>query len=205
MINWKEMQRSIDEESETETPIATDERVQNIIRRKIKAICKSIESPFIHLSYPYGLRTRLDYREELFSFTADDYSFLEENLRNEKALSPNGIKKWKVESDRLQQLGLGIMKKEYSLDENISQPGRHSDDSRDWAKDGTIDYGDGSMGEIRLFPKTAIDGLAFERFREFDKTTGNTLSVYWSVVDNAPSRINWKKKAKSKLNPVSTA
>lgn len=199
-IEWGKMQRSIDIKSEI--PIATDEQVQNIIRKEINAVRKRIESPFIHLSSSsYGGGSRLDYKRDLFSFTAEELSNLEGDVERDDKYSRGEVKKWRVESDRLQRLGLKIMKEEYGLDESISQPVHHN---RDWTKDGTIDNGDGTMSEMRLYPKTAIDGLAFERFIVFDKTTGNILSVYWNVVDNAPFRINWGKKTKSKLNPVPT-
>ena len=171
MINRVEMVRSND--MEARLPVPTDQEVQDIFRRKIEIIRRSVELP-VRIGCPYSTLGE-DSQQHLFSFTADDYSYLDGmNWRDGKI--------GRVESGRLQALGLEVMK-EYGFDENSSKP-EYTDGG--WTKDGIIDDHGGTSRELRIYPSKTINGLAFERAKNFNTTTGEVLYVSWSVLDKAP-------------------
>ena len=175
MINSSEMLRQAD--IEARLPVPTDQQVQDNLSSKIDVIRRSVELP-IRMGYTD------EYIRSLFSITAEKYVCL-------KGMDWRKGYIWRVESDRLQQLGIGVMK-EYGLDETNSRP-EYCNGS--WTKGGIIDDRDGTSREMRLYPSQTIDGLAFERVKKFVNTTGEVLSVEWSVFDKAPLfRIRLRKK-----------
>ena len=168
-------------EMEARLSIPTDQAVQDILRGKIEIISRSVKLP-VRIGYPYGTLGS-DSQQDLFSFTAEKYSFLEGmNWRDGKI--------WRVESDRLQALGLGVMM-EYGFGENNSRPKYKN---RGWTRDGIIDDPGGTSREHRIYPSKTINGLAFERVKKFNTVTGEVLSISWNVLDKAPFfRINLRK------------
>lgn len=189
------MERSCD--IEKKHPIPTDKHVQSILRRKINAVRNHVESPIRLGNLIVGListRFNKDNSQPLFSFTAEKYSDLEEYIDWKDKRSRDYGKKWRVESDRLQALGIGVMK-EYGFNEEIWRP-EYS--GHGWTEDGTMsNREEGTSEENRLYPSDAIEGLVFERSRIFDTATGKTLCVSWDVVDKASTiRINLGKKSR---------
>lgn len=167
MINRAEMGRP----KEKELPILGDQEVQNILRSRIDAIRRNVERPirfgyFYHIM-PFSALNEKDDHRELFFFTSEEFSFFE-----------NG----KVESDRLQRLGFEIMRG-YGLDENISQPAYTNNG---YNQNEVNDYSNGISVEVLDYPSQTINGLIFQRIREFVTATGKTLSVDWEAVDKAP-------------------
>ena len=180
MINQAEMVSKV--AIEVRLRVLTDQEIQSNLRSKIDAIKRSVELP-IRIGRPYGILGE-DNSRFLFLFKAEEFSFLRRD-----SIYPERV--GRVESDRLQRLGLEVMK-EYGLDEKVSRPPYHD---RGWTKDGVIDDRNGNSREMMLYPSQTIDGLAFVRTREFIKATGQTLSVGWSVLDKAPLfRIKLRKK-----------
>lgn len=181
MINRAEMERSSD--IKARLPISTDQEVQDIFRRKIEFIRRGVDLP-VRVGSPYN--QPLDSQQHLFSFTAEEYSYLE-------GMHWRDGKIGRVESNRLQALGLEVMKG-YGFDENSSMPEYQN---RGWIQDGTIDDRDGTSREFRIYPSKTINGLAFERVKKYGTATGEVISVSWSVLDKAPLfRINIGKKSK---------
>ena len=152
-------------------PVLTDQEIQSNLRSKIDPIRRNVESSF-RIGYQYG--TLGDgISRDLFSFTAEE-SFIEDvDWRKGKI--------GKVESDHLQQLGLEVMK-EYGFDETKTKPYAGL---QKWQQNDIDDPG-GTSREFTLYPSQTIEGLVFERTRKYVKTTGETISVSWSVRDNAP-------------------
>jgi len=166
MINRAEMLKPND--MLARLPIYTDQQAIDNLRSRIEIVRKNIEKPSRIGLPPSRMKV-------LFSFTAEEYAYLEGmNWRDGKI--------GRVETDRLQTLGLGVMK-EYGFDEKISQSGCHE---IHWPKDGITDNQDGTSEEMRLYPSQTINGLTFERVKKFSTDEGKVLSVSWSVLDNAP-------------------
>lgn len=49
------------------------------------------------------------------------------------------------------------------------------------------DYGDGTSGEILIFPSRFTGDLVFERYRVFRNDSDKTIGFSWYVKDNAPA------------------
>lgn len=159
--------------------VFTDQEVKRILHSQIDAIRRNVELP-IRIGSPYGSWGD-GHSRPLFSFTRGKYSYLKDTHNG-------GI--GKVESDRLQVLGLETMR-EYGLDEKI--PPQTTADEPFWPKGGIIDDRDGNSREMRLYPSQTIEGLAFKRTRKYNTATGETLSVGWEVIDNSsPFRIPFR-------------
>ena len=145
---------------EATLPIATDQEVQNIFRSKIESIHTEA-----------GLRKTIKQSctllEPLFSFTAEEYSFLE---------LKDGSKVRRVESNRLQELGFKFMG-QYGFDENNSKP--FSGIEKGKQKD--VELADGTSSEFKLYPSKTNKDLAFERKSICDTATGKTISTRWTI------------------------
>lgn len=165
MINPREMvtRRAIEERSPL--PLATDQEVQDALREKIEIFRRCVEKP-VRLGHPTESNV-LNAAGHLFTFTAENDSWLEDE---------GGKRVRRVESDRFQALGLQVMR-DYGLDDNESIPMKGG-----YSVNGSI----GVSTEIRRYPSQSIKGLVFERTKKSIPATGETLSVRWEVMDNAP-------------------
>jgi hypothetical protein len=176
MINWVEMARQGTEG----LPILADTDIKEFLRSKIE-----------YVSGKVGKRLRIGHPDNshnnLFSFTAEEYSSFGSLF--------SGIGPGKVKSDYLQTLGLEIMK-EYGLDEGVSYlDPKYRNHVEFRERGGTFNNGDGTLGQVRLYPSKTLKGLVFERVQKISATTNKILSVSWSVRDEAPLfRINLGRK-----------
>lgn len=165
MINPREMvtRRAVEERSPP--PLATDQEVQDTLHKKIETFRRCVENP-VRFGHPTESNV-LNPAGHLFTFTAEEHSWLEDE---------GGKRVRRVESDRLQALGLQVMR-DYGLDDDKSIPMKGG-----YSANGNI----GTSTEIRRYPSQNIKGLVFERIKTSIPATGETLSVRWEVMDNAP-------------------
>jgi hypothetical protein len=143
--------------------------IEKVIVKKINAVRKCVERKF-HL----GLTENGS--KFLFSLNAEEYSSLEAVDWDDGVMG-------RARTEELQTIGLEIMKR-FGFDENYS---KLEYTNRGFDKNGIVhDVGDRTAREYRVYPSRTIDGLAFERVRQFETTTGKTISVGWSAVDDGP-------------------
>jgi len=150
MINWIEM------ENEARLPVLTGQQVQSNLRDKIETNIRLTTLPERNKVYTYP---------PLFSFTGSKFSSLEDW---------DGQAVGKVESERLQRLGIGVLKEFGWSEDGLRQNGSELVNDKAYA------------WENRVYESKIVKGLTFERKVRSIATTGKILSVEWRMLGLAP-------------------
>jgi hypothetical protein len=146
MISRAEMMRGPQVAPEN-LPILGDKEVKEYLSSKVLDICDSVFNP--------------DTRGTLFSFTGEEFSRVLININMDK----EGV----IETDRLQKLGLEVMK-EFGFNEKVSSKK-------------TVNNKDGTSLEAVSYPSQTLPGMVFECVKELNGE-GKISKVTWNVIDD---------------------
>lgn len=162
MINPETLRRGPDQ-PEKPLPILPDEVVRNSFIGKIEEACAVTHKIRGVLESIYDAKKELP----LFYMDAVDEQS-EVGYDDQVGLSDRG---------RVQEIAFEVMS-QYGLNTVIHHPRFNSGG---FNSEGSYSHNDGTSREILIYPSQTVEGLSFERERDYYTESNETISVIWNV------------------------